>query len=67
VNHELQLTVALCAAQLIQRRCEVCGGSDLVRRGTVQRRVPQCGGFLPWISRRQVSGADLPPAARTAT
>ncbi len=42
------------AAQLIQRRCEVCGGSGLVRRGVGQRKCPQCGGFFPWISWRQV-------------
>lgn len=29
-----------CFAQLIQRRCKVCGGSGLVQRGRFQRKCP---------------------------
>lgn len=34
---------------LIQRRCEVCEGSGLVKKGRYLRKCSQCGGMLPWL------------------
>lgn len=44
-----------CHAQIIQLRCEVCGGRGLVPsagagRDKYLRKCPQCGGFFPWVS-----------------
>lgn len=33
-----------------QRRCKVCAGSGLVKRGEYLFRCSGCGGFLPWQS-----------------
>ena len=35
---------------LIQRRCELCQGSGLIKRGRYSRKCTSCGGFLPWES-----------------
>ena len=34
--------------QIIQRRCQKCGGSGLVMKGRFARKCPECGGFFPW-------------------
>ncbi|BBN02897.1 hypothetical protein MPTK1_2g19070 [Marchantia polymorpha subsp. ruderalis] len=40
-----------------QKRCQVCGGSGLVKRVGILVRCNGCGGFLPWQSwRRFFSG-----------
>ena len=35
---------------LIQRQCELCGGSGLIQKGRYSRKCTSCGGFLPWQS-----------------
>ena len=35
---------------IIQRRCELCGGSGLIQKGRYMRKCTSCGGFLPWQS-----------------
>lgn len=47
--------------QLIQRRCEVCGGSGLVQKGKYPKKCPQCGGFFPWISWKMFLSANARP------
>ncbi|PXF44015.1 hypothetical protein BWQ96_06248 [Gracilariopsis chorda] len=36
-----------------QRTCEKCRGSGLVKMGSLLKRCPKCGGFLPWQSWRR--------------
>ena len=47
--------------QLIQRRCQVCGGNGLVKKGKYMKKCPQCGGFFPWISWRMFLSANASP------
>ena len=35
---------------IIQRQCELCGGSGLIQKGRYSRKCTSCGGFLPWQS-----------------
>ncbi|CAL6426990.1 unnamed protein product [Bathycoccus prasinos] len=35
---------------LIQRKCALCQGSGLIRKGEYSRKCTACGGFLPWES-----------------
>ena len=37
---------------IIQRRCNVCGGSGLVLKGKYYKKCVACGGFLPWLGWR---------------
>lgn len=37
---------------IIQRRCKVCNGSGLVRKGKYYKKCVACGGFLPWLGWR---------------
>ena len=35
---------------LIQRKCALCRGSGLIKKGEYSRKCTSCGGFLPWES-----------------
>ena len=35
---------------LIQRKCALCQGSGLIKKGEYARKCTSCGGFLPWES-----------------
>ena len=35
---------------LIQRKCAMCQGSGLIKKGEYARKCTACGGFLPWES-----------------
>ena len=35
---------------LMQRRCAMCRGTGLIRKGKGTRKCTSCGGFLPWES-----------------
>ena len=35
---------------LMQRRCAMCRGTGLIRKGGRSRKCTSCGGFLPWES-----------------
>ena len=47
--------------QLIQRRCQECGGSGLVVRGKYPKKCPECGGMFPWVSWRMFLSATATP------
>lgn len=52
--------------QLIQRRCQRCQGSGLVRKKRYRsemdvRKCPDCGGFFPWQGWKQFLTSTAAP------
>ncbi|WPT11700.1 hypothetical protein PSENEW3n2_00005200 [Picochlorum sp. SENEW3] len=46
---------------VIQRRCAVCGGKGLVKKGKYWKKCTQCGGMLPWLGWRAFWFSNLRP------